>query len=125
MTFKVHTYAPCQPLSFKSRLKKLYKAGKIPIKYDLYGSPMTRKTVTDEHIIPKSKGGTSVLSNIALATKKNNNARGNKDIRYFLSWDQVEKYLAQFDGIKVKDFDLKGYVDNVRRTFQRIWSKKK
>ena len=128
MTFKCQPISlsqPCQSISFKSKVKDLYKAGILPIARDLYGSPLTRKIVTDEHIIPKRKGGSSALSNIALATKKNNNGRGNKPIERFITPKQVNEYLAQFEGLKIAGFDVGGYVKGIRQTFQKIWSKKK
>ena len=128
MTFKcqpIKFNQPCQPISFKSKVKDLFRAGVLPIAKDLYGLPLTRKNVTDEHIVCKCFGGSNALHNIALATKKNNNGRGNKPIEKFVTPQMVDKYLAQFEGLKIAGFDVGGYVKGIRQTFQKIWSKKK
>ena len=72
---------PINPrITFKSKIKRLYKKGKIKLDYDLYGLPLTKQNVSDEHIICRCFGGSSEESNIALATKEINNLRGNKPI---------------------------------------------
>lgn len=44
----------------------------------LCGLPMGRRTVTIDHILPKSLGGTNDMANLRLAHKKCNRRRGNK-----------------------------------------------
>jgi len=57
---------------YSSPLKTLYKKGKLPVKYDFYGSKLTNKNVTLEHLKPHSQGGKTNLKNLVLATKENN-----------------------------------------------------
>lgn len=50
-----------------------------------------------EHIIPRTKGGSSSVRNLTLACKACNKKKGNKDLREFLAKDKkrLEKILAQ------------------------------
>ena len=105
---------------FRSQIKKLYKKGKVPIKYGLYGEILTKDNVSDEHIICKCFGGTNDLSNIALTSKEKNNARGNQPIELFITMGLLRQYLNQFKDIKLKDFDGNSYIKGIRKTFTRI-----
>lgn len=73
-----------------------------------------------EHITPVSKGGKTVLDNLALATKENNSARGNEDIGKFLTFEMIRSYLSQFKGIKLKGFDGTQYIGQMRRRFSEL-----
>ena len=105
---------------YSSPLKTLYKKGNLPIKYGFYGDKLTPKTVTLEHLKPHSKGGKTVLSNLVLATKENNNRRGDKPLGLFIVWEYVERYLSQFVGVKVKGFDGDLYIKMIRRIIQGL-----
>lgn len=50
-----------------------------------------------EHIVPKSRGGSDRVSNLTLACRTCNQAKGNRDIREFLAHDpeRLAKILAQ------------------------------
>ena len=109
-----------RPLLFKSQLKNLYKKGKLPIKYGLYGEILTKDNVSDEHIICKCLGGTNDISNIALASKELNNARGNQPIGLFVTMGMLRKYLLQFKNLKLKNFDGNEYIKGIRQTFRRL-----
>ena len=105
---------------YSNPLKTLYKKGDLPIKYGFNGDKLTPKTVTLEHLKPHSKGGKTVLSNLVLATKENNNRRGDKPIGLFIVWEYVERYLSQFIGLKVKGFDGDLYIKMIRKTLDNI-----
>jgi hypothetical protein len=78
--------------------------GKLPsVKKDIYGLPLTKKTVSREHIVPKSLGGTSFNSNIALADKFMNSKRGCEKLAKFTTLENVVNYFLQFVGVKVKE----------------------
>ena len=109
-----------KPPVFKSQLKKLYKKGKLPIKYGLYGELLTKDNVSDEHIICRCFGGTNDLSNIALTSKELNNARGNQPIGLFVTMGMLRQYLLQFKDLKCKDFDGNKYIKGLRETFRRL-----
>lgn len=109
-----------KPTIFKSQLKKLYKKGKLPIKYGLYGDILTKENVSDEHIVCKCFGGSNNLSNIALTSKELNNARGNQPIEFFVTMGMLRQYLLQFRNIKLKDFDGNSYIKGIRETFRGL-----
>ena len=116
---------PVQPVhnvSFGNKygVRELFMSGKLPqIKKDIYGLGLRKKTCSREHIIPRSLGGSSDNSNIALADKFANSARGNKPLSQFTTLENVVNYLLQFIGIQVKDnnkhvrFDGNKYIKNL------------
>lgn len=105
---------------FQSRLKTLYKKGKLPVRYGIYGERLTPGNVSDEHIICRCFGGTDDLSNIALADKAYNNMRGNRPITEFLTLGNINLYLQQFKGVKRQGFDGDSYIKGIRETFRRL-----
>ena len=89
--------------SYQSVLKTLYKKGQMPsVKKGLYGDILTKDNVSLEHLKPHSKGGETILSNLALASKRTNNSRGNKPLTDVLNWEMLKEYLDQFN------FNIKG-----------------
>lgn len=110
---------------YKSILKDMYNADKLPsVKIGLYGGKLSHKDATFEHIKCACDGGTTKLSNGALATKYNNNLRGNKDINLFLTKEKLYNYLIQFQDIiveyKGKIFDGNKYILGVINTLKDI-----
>ena len=105
---------------FRSHIKTLFKKGKLPIKYGLYGGELTPKNVTDEHIVCRCFGGTNDISNIALATAENNNKRGNKPIDEFLTFGMIRKYFLQFKGLKANGFDGDDYIKKLKITLRSV-----
>lgn len=97
-------------------LKTLFKKGKLPIKKGLYGGELTIDTVSLEHIIPHSQGGKTVLSNLALATKKNNNLRGDKPLKDFLTKEMLDDYIEEFEKINLPYFNGKKYIEELLKT---------
>lgn len=88
----------------KYGVRELYIRGKLPqVKYDIYGLPLKKKTVSREHIIPRSHGGTAENSNIALADKFINSKRGNEPLNKFTTFENVVNYLLQFIGIEIRE----------------------
>lgn len=116
----ITNYTDDRPLLFKSKLKNLYKKGKLSIKYGLYGEEITKKNVTDEHLLPRCLGGSSDLSNIALATKEANWRRGSEPIEKFLSLGMLRNYCKQFKGIKLREFDGDEYVKSIIKTIKGL-----
>lgn len=110
-------------ITFGVRMKRLWKQGKLPqVKKGLYGGELTNENVTNEHIVPKSKGGANNDSNMALATEANNNARGNEPIDKFVTQEQAEEYANQFKGIKRPDFDGDSYIKKFWKAFKEAIS---
>lgn len=105
---------------FNSHLKKLYKRGKIKLDVGLYGEKLTKENVSDEHLKPKSWGGTNEESNIALTSIEANCRRGNAPIELFLTYGMLRNYLKQFIDVKVADFDGNKYIEGVRKTIKEL-----
>lgn len=102
---------------YNSPLKTLWRKGKFPtVKYGFYGDKLTQQNISLEHLRPHSKGGNTNLDNLVLASKRNNQARGNEDIRHFLNPVNVIRYLAQFKGVKQDGFNGDNYIANIIKT---------
>lgn len=98
-------------------LKTLYKKGMLPeVKVGFYGDKLSVKNCSVEHIRCRADGGSNTLSNMVLASKAKNNARGNKPLKDFFSLDKMAAYLKQFIGIKRKGFDGDMYIKSVLQT---------
>lgn len=111
-----------QSLTFRynSQLKTLFRKGKLPVKYGFYGDRLTQKNVSLEHLKPFSKGGRTELSNLVLASKQKNMARGNADIRNFANKETIIKYLSQFIDVKINDFDGNKYINAIIKTLTNL-----
>ena len=106
---------------YHSPLKTLYKKGQMPkVIYGFYGDKLTPKNVTLEHLLPYSKGGASELDNFVLASKQNNLARGNDDIRKFANKECIVRYLSQFMGIKLPNFNGDKYIKGILQTLEKL-----
>lgn len=106
---------------YSHKLKTLYKQGKLPsVIHGLYQNPLSVDTVSLEHIIPHSKGGPTVLWNLALADTKANNLRSNKNIKEFLTEDMIKKYLDQFTDVVVDGFKGNKYKELLTKTFTKL-----
>lgn len=111
---------PTNGLVFESKLKTLYKKGKIKVEVGLYGGKLTKKNVTDEHLQAKFFGGKKSFDNIALATKENNWKRGCEPIENYLTYEMLRNYLKQFVDVKVEDFDGNKYILAVRKKIKEL-----
>ena len=110
---------------YNSILKDMYKDGKLPsVKVGLYGGRLSKQTVSLEHIKPASKGGSTALKNMALATKDNNRLRGNRDINNYLTKAMLYNYLIQFKDLiikyKGKIFNGNNYIANIISTLKKV-----
>lgn len=106
---------------YKNILKTAWKKGKLPsVVRGLYGDTLTLNNVSLEHLKPHSKGGRTILSNLALASQDKNNARGCRPLKEFLTKEMTEKYLKQFENIKTKDFNGNKYIEMLRKTFEEL-----
>jgi len=106
---------------YKSRLKDLFKQGKLDLKLDAYGFPLTADNVTLEHIKPHSKNGANNIANYLLVSAKANQSRGNKDFKLFLEENpsiiqHIMNYLNKMRGIIISKRD---YVEEVSRTLNK------
>ena len=101
---------------YSSPLKTLWRKGKLPVKYGFYGDVLTQRNISLEHLKAHSKGGKTNLTNLVLASKAKNNARGNDAIDDYLDIKNVIRYLAQFKDVKLKDFDGNKYIAGILAT---------
>lgn len=114
--------AQVQPIRFgySHPLKTAYKKGLLPtVKYDAYGNLLTKENVSLEHIIPHSKGGKTVLSNLLLANKKTNNLRGVRPLYLYASKGMILFYLEQFKNIKNQYIDGNEYIKLIKETLEK------
>ena len=115
MLVQIPPYNP--NFQYSSPLKTLWRKGKLPsVKYGFYGDVLTQKNLSLEHLKAHSKGGKTNITNLVLASKAKNNARGNETIKDYLTVENVVRYLAQFKDVRIKDFDGNKYIAGVLAT---------
>lgn len=109
-----------QPISvvsfcYKNRLKTAWKNGEIPeLIHDFYdGTPLSKDTVTLEHLKPHSQGGKTTLTNLVLTSYSNNVKRGNKDIRDYINIEAARQYLEEAKKIKCKGINGEAYAKSI------------
>ena len=111
---------PQPAFTYSNELKTLFRKGLLPtVKIDAMGNKLTKKNVTLDHIIPKSKGGKSITGNYMLAEKKFNNVRGNDPLMEWASMKGIVKYLNQFINVRVGKFIGNDYIVDVLKTLDR------
>lgn len=111
---------PQPTFTYSNELKTLFRKGLLPtVKIDAMGNKLTKKNVTLDHIIPKSKGGKSVTGNYMLAEKKFNNVRGNDPLMEWASMKGIIRYLNQFINVRVGKFIGNDYIVDVLKTLDR------
>lgn len=106
---------PVDTISFgyQHPLKTLWKKGLLPtVKKGFYGDELTMKTVSLEHLQPKSQGGKTSLDNLVLTSKRTNNLRGDKPLQLFIIKQKAIEYFYQFINIKIKGFDGNKYIES-------------
>ncbi len=106
---------------YKSILKTHWLNGDLPnVTKGFYGGDLTKDTVTLEHILPHSKGGRTILYNLALSKNTNNWARGNKPLSSVFSKEAFEIYCEQFKGVKLPYFNGDEYVKQITKTVEKL-----
>lgn len=100
--------------------KKLYLSKKLEINKGFYGGKITKKNFSFEHLKCHCFGGKTALDNLVVATKENNNARGNKPLKDFINFKYMEEYLAQFQDVVVDWFNGNKYIKSIRETVRNI-----
>lgn len=111
---------------YKSVLKTEWLKGNLPtVKKGIYGGNITRDTISLEHVQPISKGGKTIISNLAIANRFLNTARGNKPLRFFLDGDKFNEYIEQFEKVNLPNFNGKEYVRNLIKTVINVLEMRK
>ena len=114
---------PIQQINFgySNKLKTLWKKGLMPsVKYGFYGDKLTKENVTLEHLQPHSQGGKTELYNLVLASKRNNNRRGNDDIRKYINKENIARYFSQFLDVQLKNFNGFRYIHNTIENLKKL-----
>lgn len=102
-------------------LKTYWLEGKLPqVTHGIYGGELTKDTVTLEHINPVSKGGRTVLGNLALSKNTNNWARSNRPLSEFFNKEAFDSYCKGFKGVKLPFFNGNFYVEQIKKTIQNL-----
>ena len=105
---------------YKWHVKTKYLKGQLPtVKVDVSGRKLTPKNVSNDHIVPHSKGGKTVDENLMLATKEFNQLRGNKPLKDFITAKGLANYLSQFIDVKVGEFDGNKYIQAILKTLRK------
>lgn len=108
-------------VSFHSHLKTLWKRGQLPsVKYGIYGGKLTKANVTDEHLKPKSLGGSNSQGNIALAVDVLNHKRSSNPIEDYLTYEMLQNYCFQFKGVRCNGFNGDEYVRKIKKTIKEL-----
>ena len=116
------TVQPIQPsltFQYNSILKKEFKRGAIKLTKDITGSPLSKKTASLDHTIPKSKGGKSCLANYNIMNRIANRLRGNQPLKDFIDLESLIEYIIVMLETKTPNFDgvkyLKGWLPNLKK----------
>ncbi len=106
--------------SYSWLVKKAWKAGKLPqVKKGFYGDTLTMSNLTVEHLKPHSQGGPTVSSNLVLASKNKNCARGDKPIKDYVDPTNARTYLEQFRDVAMKGFKGNRYIEKIEKTLKK------
>lgn len=104
-----------------SSLKSYFKKGLLPsVKYGLYGDKITKSNFSIEHIVPRSYGGKTELSNLAIASKARNGIRSNFPIKDYLVPAKAIKYLLQFKDINLPNLNGNKYIADILELLHRL-----
>ena len=106
---------------YKSVLKTEWLKGNMPsVKYDMGGNLLTKDNVTNGHMLAKSKGGKTNLSNLTLETANYNFMKGNKPFSWFFTKEGFDTYCEQFKNIKLPNFDGLDYIEKITRNAKNL-----
>ena len=106
----LQAYSNVSFCGYSSEMKRLYKKGKLKIKYSFYGGLLNKKEFSTDHIIPVSKGGASKQYNYVFCNAWQNSNRGNFPLEDYIDWKAAGIYFAQFKGVKVGMFNGDEYI---------------
>ena len=110
-------------LGTPSILKTHFLEGNLKLKWGLYGGYLTKNNVSVEHVQPKSRRGRDGLDNLALVPKNANYRRKNKPLCKIVNENQINRYLKQFEGVELPDFNGDLYIQRLRKTIARCFQK--
>lgn len=105
-----------------SALKTLWKKRKLPtVTRGFYGDYLTRTNLSLEHLALASRSGRSDLSNLVLASKRKNFARGSRPLWEVINLQAAKEYLSQFRGISIQGkFNGESYIKMITRRLKNM-----
>lgn len=107
---------------YNCEVKTLYKKGMLKgLKKDFYGVPI--KKATTEHLIPKSKGGTTANNNTVLADASTNNLRGDKPLSDYIDFEAMANYCEYFRNRVIGNFNGNKYIAGILQTVSECLQK--
>lgn len=115
-----------KPIAFqyKTVLRDEFLKGNLPtVKVDMGGFKLTKKNVTNGHMLPHSQGGKTILPNIMLESVEYNYMKQAEPFSNFFTKEGFQKYCEQFKGIKLPKFDGDRYVKDITETAERLLKK--
>ena len=105
----------------KSPIKTAYKEGSLALQKGFLGGELTPENVSLDHMLAKSKGGRSKISNYVLTTMENNNLKADRDIFEFATKENTEAYFKAFEGAKLGKYTGEQYLSAISRTLRELW----
>lgn len=98
-------------------IKKEWLKGNMPsVKHDIGGNLLTEKNITNGHMLAKSKGGKTILSNITLESFDYNQLKGNKPFTWFFDVKNFMRYCDEISQVQLKNFNGLDYVKGIIET---------
>ena len=106
---------------YNNILKTQWRKGNLPtVKIGFYGDPIKQDTVSLEHLKPHSQGGKTCLSNLVLASRRNNSSRGTKPLKEVVDIEVVKAYLRQFINVNIKGLNGVKYIRDIIKTLNKL-----
>ena len=106
---------------YNNILKTQWRKGNLPtVKIGFYGDPIKQDTVSLEHLEPHSQGGKTCLSNLVLASRRNNSSRGTKPLKEVVDIEVVKTYLRQFINVNIKGLNGVKYIRDIIKTLNKL-----
>ena len=102
-------------------LKTMWKRGYLPsVRIGIYADELTHENISLEHLVPISRCGKTEYSNLALASKEKNHERNAYGLFLFTTEEKIQQYLEQFKNIIIMDFNGNKYIEEIKRTIDKI-----
>ena len=107
------------PISFGLQLpiKKDWKKGLMPqVKNGIYGVPLTKKNITQEHVVPAACGGETTNENIVFADAEMNNQRATTPLMDVITYEQLFDYLYEWVDVETENIRGADYICGIIKT---------
>ena len=107
----------CVSFGLQLPIKKDWKHGLMPqVKNGIYGKPLTKNNITQEHIVPASCGGETTNENIVFADAEMNNQRAPTPLMDFINYEQLFEYLYQWVDVETENIKGSDYICGIIKT---------